>query len=165
MATEMKIRWKGTLFNSSEQLYQASKYHPDTVCKPASANDHVEPRVQKRIIEANTPQRAKMTQKCAVKAGLVRPDWEEIMIDCMRWVLELKLRYNRQTFGRVLKSTGNRMIVEKSRKDKFWGCIQDGNVFDGHNHLGRLLVEVRNNYSRIVDEGKLTHPEGFLMLP
>jgi hypothetical protein len=31
------------------------------------------------------------------------------------------------------------MIVEKSRKDPFWGCIQNGNVFDGENHLGRLL--------------------------
>ena len=107
----------------------------------------------------------KMTQKCAVKAGLVRPDWPKIMVDCMLWVLELKLQQNRHTFGEVLKSTGSKMIVEKSQKDTFWGCIQEGDIFDGQNQLGLLLVKVRENYDRTVKERQLTHPNGFLILP
>jgi type I restriction enzyme, S subunit len=163
MAGGMPIKWKGMRFNSSEQLYQASKYHPNTVCIPASTKGKVEPRVQKRIIDASNPRGAKMTQKCAVKAGLVRPDWEQIMVDCMLWVLELKLQQNAQTFGRVLRFTGDRMIVEKSRKDQFWGCIQSGDILVGENQLGLLLVQVRDNYDRIVKERILTHPDGFLL--
>ncbi|MGA2228896.1 MAG: NADAR family protein [Syntrophobacteraceae bacterium] len=167
MAGGMPIRWRGILFNSSEQLYQASKYHPDTVCIPAVHKNKlgIEPHVQKRIIDANNPRGAKMTQKCAVKAGLVRPDWPKIMVDCMLWVLELKLQQNRHTFGEVLKSTGSKMIVEKSSKDTFWGCIQEGDIFDGQNQLGLLLVKVRENYDRTVKERQLTHPNGFLILP
>lgn len=167
MAGGMRITWRGMEFYSSEQLYQASKYLPDVECIPASATGPVEARVQKRILGQKNPRAAKMTQKCAAKAGLVRPDWERIMIDCMLWVLELKLRCNPWTFGEALKRTGNTMIVEKSRKDAFWGCLlnESTNTFEGENHLGRLLVRVRNNFDRIVKEGFLTHPEGFLVLP
>ena len=59
-----------------------------------------------------------MTQKCAVKAGLVRSDWDdpdyEVRIYSMLWVLELKLHHNRFTlsdtpsFGEVLMATGNK---------------------------------------------------------
>jgi predicted NAD-dependent protein-ADP-ribosyltransferase YbiA (DUF1768 family) len=79
MAGGMPIRFSGILFNSSEQLYQASKYHPDTVCIPASHKPGTEPHVQERIISANNPRGAKMTQKCAVKAGLVRSDWQKMV--------------------------------------------------------------------------------------
>lgn len=164
MAGGMPILSGKLRFHSSEQLYQACKYLPNVKCIPASAKEPVEPHVQKRILESKAPRGAKMTQKCAVKAGLVRADWEEIKVDCMLWVLELKLRWNPNTFGAVLKATGNRMIVEKSKKDTFWGCVQNGNVFDGENQLGRLLVKVRDNHDRIVNERILTHPDGFLIL-
>jgi predicted NAD-dependent protein-ADP-ribosyltransferase YbiA (DUF1768 family) len=116
-------------------------------------------------LDSKNARAAKMTQKCAVKAGLVRSDWEDIKVDCMLWVLELKLKWNPETFGALLKSTGSRMIVEKSKKDNFWGCLQNGSVFEGENQLGQLLVEVRENYDRIVEERKFTHPDGFLILP
>ncbi len=161
MAGGMRIRWKGILFNSSEQLYQASKYYPDVVCLPAKHKPDTEPLVQKRILAAKCAKGAKMTQKCAV--DLVRLEWEEIMVDCMLWVLELKLLHNQSTFGKVLKSTGDKMIVEKSRKDTFWGCKQVGDKFEGQNHLGQLLVRLRGNYDRIVKERKLTFPDGFLI--
>jgi hypothetical protein len=90
---------------------------------------------------------------------------QKIMVDCMLWVLESKLQQNPHTFGKVLKSTGNKMIVEKSKKDDFWGCFQKGDIFDGQNQLGMLLVKVRDNYDRIVNARQLTYPNGFLILP
>jgi N-glycosidase YbiA len=169
MAGGMPIYLGKNKFHSSEQLYQACKYLPGVVCIPESISDQArgayEPRVQKRILESNNARGAKMTQKCAVKAGLIRADWDKIKVDCMLWVLELKLKWNPDTFGAVLKSTGSKMIVEKSKKDTFWGCIQKGSVFDGDNQLGRLLVHVRSNYARIVNNRILTHPDGFLILP
>lgn len=168
MAGDMTIYCGKRKFHSSEQLYQACKYLPDVTCIPEAtrkSGKSVEPHVQKRILDSTNARGAKMTQKCAVKEGLVREDWGEIKVDCMLWVLELKLKWNPDKFGAVLRSTGNKMIVEKSRKDTFWGCVQKGDVLEGENHLGRLLVQVRNNYDRIVKERKLTHPDGFLILP
>lgn len=160
---QLPLVWKGRKVSSSETLYQAAKYSGDTICLPASAKEGTNPYVRERILCAKNAMGSKMTQKCAVKAGLVRPDWPEVMIDAMRWVLELKLQQHSETFGRVLKSTGTKPIVEKSRKDQFWGAreMEDGTLI-GENHLGILLTELRD-YMDWVLAGNLTHPEGFLL--
>jgi len=83
----------------------------------------------------------------------------------MLWVLELKLWANRHTFGEVLKSTGNLPIVEKSRKDNFWGAIPMGiGTFVGCNILGKLLTILRDEKFDAVLKGNFTYPEG-LFLP
>jgi predicted NAD-dependent protein-ADP-ribosyltransferase YbiA (DUF1768 family) len=111
------------------------------------------------------PRGAKMTQKCAVKAGLVRSDWVsgEVRLKAMLWVLELKLYWNRQTFGRVLEETGNRIIVEVSSKDAFWGCEEGpAGTLIGDNQLGQLLTELRGRMKAVI-KGEFTYPEGFLL--
>ena len=59
-----------------------------------------------------------MTQKCAVTAGLVRPDWDdpniEVRIQAMLWVVELKLYWNPLTF-----------VIEQSRNVLIWGTLPD----------------------------------------
>lgn len=110
---------------------------------------------------------AKMTQKCAVKAGMVRKDWEdeklEIRIHSMLWVLELKLWCNPRTFGSVIKSTGDLPIVEKSRKDDFWGAKENGGVLVGSNVLGKLLTLLRDEKYDQVRNREFTYPGGFLI--
>jgi ribA/ribD-fused uncharacterized protein len=171
MAGQMPIYFpKGKKWNSAEQLYQASKYFPGTICLPDAVNEKkaVETDVRKRIEAATNARGAKMTQKCAVKAGLVRHDWEdpewEIRIHSMRWVLELKLYYHPLTFGSALSSTGNRPIVEVSRKDSFWGCKEDGDgkKLTGNNVLGKLLMDVRERAAEI-RKGEFSYPVGFLL--
>ena len=169
MAGQMPIYFpKGKKWNSAEQLYQASKYFPGTICLPVAANGKgvVQPDVRKRIEATTNARGAKMTQKCAVKAGLVRKDWEdpelEIRIHSMRWVLELKLYHNPLTFGRELASTGNRQIVEVSRKDDFWGCKLDEGKLIGNNVLGKLLMDVRERAEK-VRKGEFSYPTGFLL--
>ena len=107
-----------------------------------------------------------MTQKAAVKAGLVRPDWEgqeEVRLKAMLWVLELKLHFNPSTFGETLRATEGRQIVEVSRKDDYWGCKPAGDgLLVGQNHLGKLLCDVRSRMSDIL-RGKFTYPKGFLL--
>jgi len=163
MAAGMPIIWKGSRYNSTEALYQASKYGPDVICLPFEHKRGTDPNVRRRILTSGNAMGAKMTQKCAVKAGLVRPDWNDISIHAMQWVLELKLQQHPDTFGRTLQATGTYPIVEKSSKDSFWGCIQgaDG-IFRGENVLGKLLVNLRGRYDWVV-AGNLTSPEGFLI--
>ena len=76
MAGAMPIVFEGQRCNSSEQLYQASKYGPDVECVPAS-NPDAEPNVRKRILAQKAAKGSKMTQKCANNARLFREDWED----------------------------------------------------------------------------------------
>ncbi len=175
MAGGMPLYFDNTKWNSSEQLYQASKYYPDAVCIPDSSKtkNNIIANVVERIKAQANARGAKMTQKCAVKAGLVRHDWDdpnhEVRILSMLWVLELKLYHNRislnntPSFGEILKATGTRPIVEVSRKDFFWGCKDTGNgTLEGQNVLGKLLEIVRDRYIEIRSQNFL-YPDGFLL--
>ena len=158
-------RIRANRWNSSEQLYQASKYGTNVMCVPAT-NPGVDPCVRNRIRSQVSIRGAKMTQKSAVKAGLVRTDWdspEEIRLKSMLWVLELKLFWNPWTFGRVLQNTGDKPIVEISRKDDFWGCKEvEPGVLVGRNNLGLILMDIRSRMEAIKVKN-FTYPEGFLL--
>ncbi len=148
---------------ASEQLYQATRYGATIQCLPA-ANLQAGPCVRNRIRQSKNPRAAKMTQKCAVAAGLVRPDWEhpeqEVRIQTMLWVLELKFYWNPYTFGGTLRETGDLPIVEISTKDAFGGRKAEGDELRGCNVLGKLLMNVRAR-SATVRRGQFTHPKGW----
>lgn len=167
MAGKMPIKFGDQRWNSSEQLYQASKYAPDVECVPESNPDAKPRNVRERIMAQKAAKGSKMTQKCAVKAGLVRKDWEderfEIRIHSMLWVLELKLWCNPRSFGETLKSTGNLPIVEKSKKDAFWGGKENRGSLIGRNVLGKLLTILRDEKYEKVRNREFTYPEGFLL--
>jgi ribA/ribD-fused uncharacterized protein len=169
MAGAMPVYWPpertiANRWNSTEQLYQACKYSTTVRCLPES-NPDADACVRNRIRLQVNPRGAKLTQKCAVNAGLVRPDWEreEIRLKAMLWVLELKAFWNRHTFGESLEATGDRVIVEISTKDDFWGCKEfPGGELHGENQLGRLLMEVRTRLPNLLRR-EFTCPEGFLL--
>ena len=171
MAGEMTVYWpllrsNPNRWNSSEQLYQATKYGSEVMCLPA-ANPGADPCVRRRIREQGAARGAKMTQKCAVSAGLVRKDWDdpqtEVRIQSMLWVLELKLYWNPMTFGRELAATVELPIVEISKKDEFWGCKDSGDgSLQGSNVLGKLLMDVRSRLEP-VKRGQFTSPQGWLL--
>lgn len=150
---------------ASEQLNQASKYGTHIMCLRA-ANPQADPCVRNRIRQLKNAQAVKMTLKCAVAAGLVRPDWEhpdqEVRIQAMLWILELKLYWNPYTFGRTLRETGDLPIVEISTKDAFWGCKAVGDELRGCNVLGKLLMDVRTR-SATVSRGQFTYPNDWLL--
>jgi predicted NAD-dependent protein-ADP-ribosyltransferase YbiA (DUF1768 family) len=173
MAGQMPVFWPlqrndANFWNSSEQLYQASKYGSEVVCLPQNADASTkDPRVRHRIRKQKAARGAKMTQKCAVSAGLVRGDWEhpetEVRIKAMLWVLELKLYWNPLAFGRELKETRELPIIEISTKDDFWGCKETGaGIIQGRNVLGKLLMQVRSRLET-VKSGQFTYPEGWLL--
>jgi ribA/ribD-fused uncharacterized protein len=119
-------------FWTSEALYQCCRY-PDA------------PDVQEIIACERSPMTAKMKGKKF--RDLTRSDWEQIRVKVMRWSLRVKLAQNQGTFGRLLLETGNKPIVEESAKDQFWGArVQDGDALMGVNVLGRLLMELREQW-------------------
>jgi type I restriction enzyme S subunit len=129
MAPGFPLRVNGVRIRTSEALYQACRF------------PHM-PDVQRQIIDEHSPMTAKMRGKPFRKDS--RSDWDAVRVKIMRWCLRVKLAQNWKEFGRLLLATGQRPIVEQSRKDDFWGAkvAEDGSLV-GMNVLGRLLMELR----------------------
>lgn len=69
----------------------------------------------------------------------VRPDWEQVKTQVMREAV-LKKFLAHTDIQAILISTGDQLIVENSQTDYYWGCGSDRT---GHNHLGKVLMSVR----------------------
>jgi len=117
-----------------EALYQACRF------------PHL-PEVQRLIIVQKSPMAAKMKSRSHRRDS--REDWDKVRVIVMRWCLRVKLAQNWNTFGSLLRSTGDLAIVEESKRDTFWGAKPvDDNTLEGVNTLGRLLMELRSEYLR-----------------
>ena len=130
MAGGYPLRVNSIDIRSSEALYQA--------CRFPHRSD-----LQSLVIDQKSPMTAKMKTK--PYRNLTRPDWIQVRVDIMRWCLKVKLAQNWPKFSNLLLETGDRAIVEQSRKDDFWGAIPDTHegLLVGRNALGRLLMELR----------------------
>jgi ribA/ribD-fused uncharacterized protein len=129
MAGGFPLWVNGVRIRTSEALYQACRF------------PH-RPEVQALIIEQKSPMTAKMKSKPYRHDS--RPDWDQVRVKIMRWCMRVKLAQNWSAFSELLLETGDRPIVEESRKDTFWGAkATDDGTLVGMNVLGRLLMELR----------------------
>ncbi|SFG52885.1 conserved hypothetical protein, ribA/ribD-fused [Novosphingobium sp. CF614] len=102
------------------------------------------------ILNEGSPMTAKMRSKPYRKDS--RPDWDEVRVPVMKWCLRVKLICNWRKFSELLLSTGDRPIVEDSRKDAYWGAMmQEDDTLNGQNVLGRLLMELRTKFKEDAD--------------
>lgn len=133
MSKSYPLQVFGLRIRSSEHLYQMMRFTG-------------EPEIQELVRQARTPMQSKRVSREWTE--FTRPDWDDIRIDVMRWVLRVKPAQHAQRFGDLLRSTGNRDIVEWSKHDSFWGAgpVADDTV-RGQNVLGRLLMELREELS------------------
>ena len=90
------------------------------------------------IRKSNTP------YLCKIMGGSrehpLRKDWEQVKDDVMRKALLAKS--NHKDFVNELMSTGDKILIEASPTDYYWG---EGKNKTGKNMLGILLMELRNN--------------------
>lgn len=130
MAPGYPLQINGVRIRTSEALYQACRFPHD-------------PELQRLIIEQRSPMAAKMMTKPHLKK--TRTDWDEVRVPIMRWCLRVKLAQNWAKFGELLDGTGDRPIVEESRRDDFWGAkVKGEGTLVGRNVLGQLLMELRD---------------------
>ena len=120
--------------------------------------------VSRKAIYSVKGQTIKMKAKHFEKAGTVRPDWGEIIVDAMKFCLMEKFRQS-EAFREELERSRGLYIVEDQttfpkKSPDTWGVklSADGSEFVGPNLMGRLLMELRDN-------GKLdyTLPEDVLL--
>lgn len=113
------------IWKSAEHAYQAAK------CEPSNALAFLE------IHQASTPGKAKRLGK-KVK---LRSEWDAIKLDIMYSILMSK--FSDKELQEKLLATGNMELIEGNDwGDEFWGVCDR----KGLNHLGRLLMKVRNEY-------------------
>ena len=115
--TDQGLRWK-----SSEAQYQAMRYpgHPD---------------VQELI--RNAPNAFVAKQVAYEHIDKTRPDWKEINVQAMAYVVTRKRQSAR--FLAAMEATRGKPIVEISTRDGFWGAKPNGKQLTGQNILGAIL--------------------------
>lgn len=129
MAGGYPVEVNGIIFHTIEALYQCCRF-PNL------------PDVQKLIASEKSPVAAKMKRNPYIMK--TRSDWPDVRIQVMEWCLMVKLAQNWEKFSSLLISTGNKIIVEDSPRDYFWGAKPQGkHKLVGNNALGQLLMILR----------------------
>ena len=77
-----------------------------------------------------------------------RANWYQVKVIFMKWCLRVKLACNYDSFGPLLESTSDKVIVETSPDGNFWGAVWHDvrNELTGANVFGQLLMELREEY-------------------
>lgn len=124
-----RVRLNGLEFPTVEHAYQAAKT--------------LEAGAREKIRAASTPGLAKKMGSKLAK----RPDWPEVKVEIMRDLIRQKFEQHPELQERLLATGGAELVEGNTWHDNFWGdchcprCAAE----PGQNHLGRLLMEMRQH--------------------
>lgn len=124
------LRWQGYTFPTSEHAYQWSKFAPMT--KDARA-------VYVRDVILSAPSAHDAFKWAETWKTLRRPDWDSVKLGTMEEILRAKVQQH-EYVRRKLLETGDRVLIENSWRDDYWGW---GPNRDGKNMLGKLWMVIR----------------------
>lgn len=113
------------IFPTSEHMYQAAK-----------SNDMNQ---WKEIIACGSPAEAKRLGRHLT----LRPDWEQIKIDVMTEIVELKFKQNKELYWKLWATRDYDLVESNTWGDTFWGVCNGV----GENHLGIILMNIRDRSS------------------
>ena len=78
-----------------------------------------------------------------------RSDWQDIIIDAMKFCLQKKYEQCKEFRDELERSKGLFIVEDETKhlrgREPMWGARQVGDVFQGPNVLGKLLMELRDN--------------------
>lgn len=116
----------GRTWSTTEHYYQAQKFIDDET--------HVQ-----NVLQSSTPLQALLYSRKHRSA--IRRDWEQVKDEIMLRACMAKFEQH-LWLEEVLLSTGNRQLIEHTRKDRYWA---DGGDGSGRNQLGITLMQVRQS--------------------
>jgi ribA/ribD-fused uncharacterized protein len=125
----------GLTYPTSEHAYQASKFFL------------TDESIAEEIRNAKSAHEAKKIAHGHREK--VRKNWDNEKLGVMEEILLCKVWQNPYVMKKLLQ-TGDRIIIENSKKDLFWGAGENG---EGESHLGKLWMEIRRRI-RTELEGK-----------
>ncbi len=133
-----KIEHQGITYPSNEHYYVAMKVNDEQLINgryytPGDFREMIATIESPAIVK-------KLGQKIKV-----RKDWDSKKLEIMNWGVREKFN-NNTTLKELLLSTGDEQLIEGNDwRDTFWG-VCDGK---GKNHLGRILMDVRDELKGI----------------
>lgn len=134
-AMDEPLVYQGMRFATVEHFYQAMKLRRDDVEGRAAIAALPSPFDAKRA--CNT---AKLGEE-----GLLREDWDEVKLGVMEFALRHKFAPG-TSWARKLAATDGEIIEITTWRDCWWGV--DAHTGRGKNHLGRLLMKIREELRR-----------------
>ncbi|MCI0482889.1 MAG: NADAR family protein, partial [Candidatus Dadabacteria bacterium] len=127
------------------------KYWP-TVEHYFQAQKFIDTPLEDIIRCAPTPHKAKSIAKLA-NIKLRRNDWFKIREQIMLMAILCKFETHSNLRDKLL-DTENKIIIENSKKDYYWGCGKSGK---GRNTMGKILMRareiLRRKYMQSTDNG------------
>jgi len=118
------VKLKDQVWSTSEHYFQAQKF--------------VDTKWETAVRKCDSPMDAANMGRD--RALPLRKDWESVKDDIMREVVYAKFSQN-EDCKKTLLSTGDAILVEHTKNDKYWA---DGGDGSGKNMLGKILMEVRD---------------------
>ncbi len=127
----------GCLFPTREHAYHFYKF-----------SDY--PQIQDQIARAGSPYEAKAIAHA--NRDRIRKDWKKLKLPVMEKIMRAQLTQH-SIMQEKLFETGDRLLIEDSSTDDFWGRGPNG---DGQNHMGKIWMELRNELkSKIAKDEEL----------
>lgn len=117
-----------------------NKYYPTTEHYFQSQKFISEPEYMELIRVSATPSIAKKLGSS--RNHKLREDWNNVKEDIMLIALRAKFTQHAE-LKQLLLSTGDKILVEHTKNDKYWG---DGGDGTGLNRLGHCLMIIRNEH-------------------
>ncbi len=116
-----RITYEGITYPSTEHAYQAAKT--------------LSQKERRRFVDMTAGEAKREGRKLQM-----RSDWEEVKLQVMEDVLCLKFFGNKSLAAQLLATGDQELIEGNAWGDTFWGVCNG----IGENHLGKLLMKVRN---------------------
>ncbi len=123
------FQWQGKEWMTSEHAFQAAKFFQS------------DPDWADKIHKADSAKEAKRLGSS--RDHPIDKEWDAKRISVMMEILAAK--FSDKKLKELLLSTGDAKLVEFSRFDRFWGSGEDRK---GQNHLGKCLMELRENFRK-----------------
>lgn len=138
---------------TAPRLFPCNEF-PYVLAKTLSADERAEGIAVFERAEAKDADKAGVAIKNWGKRLTLRADWDAVKREVMLALVRDKFARNR-TLGEALLATGGRRIEEGNTwGDVYWGISlrafpeRDIAAGDGENHLGRILMQVRDELRR-----------------
>ena len=126
------IMWNGKVWPTAEHLFQAMKTE--------------DPKIQEKIRQANKPGEAKRLGYEVVP----KPNWKTIKRQMMLLILRMKFKQNPKLIQKLIDTGDMKLIEGNYWHDNYFGvckCHRCKNK-EKHNHLGKLLMQLRKEISK-----------------
>lgn len=120
------VEYDGALYPSVENAYQAAKTF-DLVLRTNFVS----------ISASKSKRMGRLLQ--------LRPDWEDVKLSVMENLLRQKFKTGSNLRSMLMATSGKQIIEGNDWCDNFWGSCNCTNCkSDGQNHLGKLLMKIRD---------------------